>query len=186
MNIYYLKNLRQLGVTIPGWQMVGRAEVQLGEHFWGIQTIEREGQPPVTLYFMPQEYYRMQPQVEWTDLQGIEKWKTDSHQTLTFSLPGKPEAQVKTNFFRAQGGQTYAVVQWYAWHQGGSPDPAHWFWADQQAQLRRHRASWVAVCFKFPIDPFSDLNSHREAAKSLAQKVQATLEREVFSVNSDN
>ena len=182
MNIYYLKNLRKLGLPLPGWQMGEQAEVQIGEHFWGVQTVEQEGKTPViTIYFMPQEYYRMQPQVEWTDLQGVERWKTDSHSSLTFSLPGKAGAEVKANFFRAWREQTYAVVQWYAWHQGGNPDPAHWFWADQQAQLRGERVSWVAVCLKIPIDPLSDLNSHRDAAQSLAQTVQATLEREVFS-----
>lgn len=181
MNIYYLKKVRQLGLQLPGWQIGERAEVQIGEHFWGVQTIEREGQNPITIYLMPQEYYRMQPQVEWTDLKGVERWKTDSPTTLTFSLPGKADQQVNANFFRAWREQTYAVVQWYAWHQGGNPDPAHWFWADQQAQLRGGRVSWVAVCLKIPIDPLSDLNSHRIFAKSLAQMVQATLEREVFS-----
>jgi cyanoexosortase B-associated protein len=181
MNIYYLKNVRLMGLKLPGWQMGERTDVQIGEHFWGVQTVEREGEAPVTLYFMPQEYYRMQPQVEWVDLQGVEGWKTDSPETLTFSLPGKAGSEVKANFFRAWRDQTFAVVQWYAWYQGGSPDPAHWFWADQQAQLRRQRVSWVAVCLKIPIDPLSDLNSHRAFAKSLAQTVQVTLDREVFS-----
>ena len=156
MNIYYLKNVRQLGLPLPGWRMGERMEAQIGERIWGVQTFERDGQTPVTIYFMPQEYYRMQPQVEWTDLQGSQRWKTDSHQTLSFAVPGKYRAEVKANFFLARRDQTYALVQWYAWHQGGSSDPADWFWADQQAQLRGQRVPWVAVCLKIPIDPFSD------------------------------
>jgi cyanoexosortase B-associated protein len=181
MNIHHLKTSRNPGLNLPGWSTVERTEIQIGEHFWGVQTVEGGGESPITLFFMPQEYYRMQPQVEWTDLQGTERWKTDSHQTLTFSLPGKAGGEVKANFFRAWRQQTFAVVQWYAWYHGGNPDPAHWFWADQQAQLRRQRVPWIAVCLKIPIDPLSDLDSHRPFAKSLAQTVQTALDREIFS-----
>lgn len=181
MNIHHLKSSRNPGLNLPGWSTVEQTEIQIGEHFWGVQTVEGGGESPITLFFMPQEYYRMQPQVEWTDLQGTERWKTDSHQTLTFSLPGEAGGEVKANFFRAWREQTFAVVQWYAWYHGGNSDPAHWFWADQQAQLRRQRVPWIAVCLKIPIDPLSDLDSHRPFAKSLAQTVQTALDREIFS-----
>lgn len=180
-NIHHLKRSRNPGLNLPGWRTGQQVETQIGEHFWGIQTLEREGEAPITLFFMPQDYYRTQPQVEWTDLQGVEGWKTDSRQTFTFSLPGKPGAEVKVNFFRAWRQQTFAVVQWYAWYQGGSPNPASWFWVDQQAQLRRQRVPWIAVCLKIPIDPLSDLDDHRAFAKSLAQAVQVTLDREILS-----
>jgi cyanoexosortase B-associated protein len=132
------------------------------------------------LMLMPQNYYKNHPNVEWVDLQGIEKWKTDSHKTLKFAAAEGSQQQVKARFFRAWNKQTVAVMQWYAWPQGGHYASGHWFWADQMAQLKRQRVPWIAVSLKIPIEPLSDVKEIEALTLSLAQNIQNTLNREIF------
>ena len=51
---------------------------------------------------------------------------------------------------------------------------------DQQAQLKRQRVPWVAVSVKIPIEPLSELKDAEPLAKSLAQTIQATLDKNIF------
>jgi cyanoexosortase B-associated protein len=68
--------------------------------------------------------------------------------------------------------QTYAVMQWYAWPDGGSPAPRDWFFADRIAQLSNRRAPWAAVNILIPIEPLGDIETVEATATSLAQEVQ--------------
>lgn len=176
-----LRGLRQTGLPLPGWQMLDQAAVEIGGNSWSVQVIEKAGQEPVTLFLMPPEYYRSQPQVEWTDLNSVQRWKVADYQTLTFPAGGTRSGQITASFFRAWRNQTFAVVQWYAWPGGGHFAPARWFWLDQSAQLRRQRVPWIAVCLAIPMPPLEELKAAQPQAKSLAETVQATLEEEIFS-----
>ena len=179
-NIHHLKSVRETGISIAGWQTTNLKEFSLGNSSWVTQTIESPGKEPITLYFLPQEYYRMEPQVEWTILQGLEGWDTDSLEKLNVPIAGSKQF-FQANFFRAWRDQTYVVVQWYAWKDGGSGNPAGWFWADQKAQPHNQRLGWIAVCLKIPIDPLSQTDSHRTFAKTIAEQVQASLDKQIFS-----
>ncbi len=162
---------------------------------------------PVVVLLRPQTWHRDMPQVEWMDLNGTQNWNVDQQTTLTFTVTpemGTPELapssdggdtdavrqynsqhpiHVRTRFFRGWSRQqTYAVMQWYAWPTGGSPAASQWFWADQKTQLSdRHRMPWVAVSLLVPIKPLGDRQSARGTAQALAQTIQTTLIRDVFS-----
>ncbi|MEB3283543.1 MAG: cyanoexosortase B system-associated protein [Lyngbya sp.] len=79
--------------------------------------------------------------------------------------------------------QTYAVMQWYAWPDGGSPAASHWFMADRLAQLSQKRAPWVAVNLLIPIEPLGNIEQVEDVSRSLSQSIQAALEAEAFTVN---
>jgi cyanoexosortase B-associated protein len=180
-NVRQLINLRKTGLTLPGWKTLGHTEVQIGGNKWSVQVIEQQGITPITLFLMPQNYYKKHPQVDWVDLEGVEKWKTDEQQVLKFPAGEENQAQVTAHFFRAWNQQTFAVVQWYAWFGGGHFAISQWFWNDQLAQLHQRRVPWVAVCLKIPIEPFSELKTVESLAKTLGETVQSTLNQQVFS-----
>lgn len=176
-NINQLKNLQQTGLTLPGWETLEHHKVNLGGNQWSLEMITKDDQNPIILLLRPQIYYKDKPEVEWSDINAIEHWKTDSETTLKFTINNY---QVNARFFRAWKKTTVAVVQWYAWPGGGDFDPSHWFWLDQLAQLQGKRLPWVAVCLKIPIDPMSKLKSIEPLALSLAQNVQTSLETQAF------
>lgn len=180
--IQQLAKLKTTGLSLPGWTTIAQKKIRIGGNDWSIQLIEKPGQDPITLMLMPQNYYKNHPNVEWTDIQGIEKWKTDSHKVLTFTTPEGSSNQVKAQFFRGWNKQTVAVVQWYAWTQGGHFASHRWFWQDQIAQLHRQRVPWIAVCLQIPVEPLSNVKEIEELAKSLAQTVQTTLDKQIFSL----
>jgi hypothetical protein len=71
---------------------------------------------------------------------------------------------------------TFAVMQWYAWPDGGHFAPGKWFWADQAQQWQqRQRLPWVAVSILLPIEPVGDIRSHTAAVTEIAQAVQQGL-----------
>ncbi|MDY7022625.1 MAG: cyanoexosortase B system-associated protein [Cyanobacteriota bacterium] len=76
--------------------------------------------------------------------------------------------------------QTYAVMQWYAWPDNGSPSPSQWFIADRFAQLSQQRAPWVAVNVLIPIEPLGDIQKVEDVSSSLSQTIQAKLMTEAF------
>jgi cyanoexosortase B-associated protein len=180
-NIKQLQNIRQTGLSIPGWSMLEQREVSIGGNKWSYQIMRSQEQTPVELLLMPQKYYKNHPQVEWMDLEGIEGWTTDSHKTLNLSLAGGEDQTVSAQFFRAWNKNTFVVVQWYAWAGGGNYLPFSWFLADLWAQLHRQRAAWIAVSLKIPVDPLASVESTEILAKSLAQTVQTTLEKEILA-----
>jgi cyanoexosortase B-associated protein len=175
-----VKALKKTSLNIPDWQTLDHAEPFLGGNKWSAQRLEKKGHPPVDLLLLPQNSYGHQPEVEWTDVKGNQKWKTDPETILKFPAQPGGKEQVEARFFRAWNTQTFAVVQWYAWPGGGSFSTSQWFWADQWLQLRGRRLTWIAVSIIIPIEPFSDLKATENLAKSLAQSVQFTLEKDIF------
>lgn len=159
-------------------------------------------QKEVLLLLRPQTGQRDLPEVDWMDIDGwmngngARGWTTDSQQLLQFlvqtptlsSEKNHSPMQVKARFLRGWTEQgTYAVLQWYAWSNGGHADPNCWFWADQLSQLRdRRHTPWVAVSILIPIEPLGDIASVRSRAEAIAQTVQSTLIKDVsgFSSNS--
>jgi cyanoexosortase B-associated protein len=163
--------------------------VVIGGHQWSVQQIEQDNSKPIGLLLLPQSDHKSQPQVEWMDIDGLVKWKTDSYTKVQFEVetslsdksagtakPTTPSAKVEARFFRAwTQRRTVAVLQWYAWSGGGNPAPSRWFFADQLAQLRRNRVPWVAVCLQIPIEPLGDIEASRPFAESLGKIVQTAL-----------
>lgn len=79
--------------------------------------------------------------------------------------------------------QTYAVMQWYAWPDGGSPAASHWFMADRLAQLSRQRAPWIAVNVLIAIEPLGNIEEVEDLSRSLSQAVQVELIAEAFTLD---
>ncbi|AFZ10357.1 hypothetical protein Osc7112_6175 [Oscillatoria nigro-viridis PCC 7112] len=185
-NIKQLKSLHQNGIKIPGWQVIAvQNNVQIGAHRWLVEEIKNDRTIAILL-LLPQNYPKNQPQVEWLDIDGFHRWQTDSHRTLRFTvklapIPGQPPPNVEARFFRSwTPQQTFAVVQWYAWPNGGSPATSRWFWEDSIARLSNRRASWVAVSIILPIQPQGDIKIAQPLLESLAESVQAKLITETF------
>lgn len=201
-NTRALRTLRQEGLTLPGWQTLRHDLVKIGGNDWSIQVIQPAAessetspipaQSPVVLMLRPQNWNRDQPQVDWMDINGVQQWTADSQRRASFSVnlpdltvsnstePNANQGQsVKVNarFLRGWSQQqTFAVLQWYAWTDGGSPNPRDWFWADQVTQWRdRHRMPWVAVSLLIPIKPLGDIETVRSLAETLGQTVQSSL-----------
>jgi cyanoexosortase B-associated protein len=183
-----LRQIRKTGLTIPGWQTQQQAEQQIGEHKWSVQIIQQASSPtPVILLLLPQNGPMDQPEVEWTEINGWGKlrwgrWDIAQFRPVEFSAPqpqnsgSSPETQVKARFFRASTQQeTFAVLQWYAFPNGGNPSPLRWFVADQLAQWQKSRTPWVAVSILIPIEPFGQVDTAWNLAQSLGKTVQTTL-----------
>ncbi|MGC1306146.1 MAG: cyanoexosortase B system-associated protein [Phormidesmis sp.] len=194
-----LQALPEEGIDLPGWVTNEQTKTKFGGHAWSVQQISvaanktetnTASQPTIPVAFIllrPQIYEDDQPEVEWIDIKGSQGWSTDSSQNISFEVPleksgSSQTVTVKSNFFRAWNQtQTYAVLQWYAWADGGSPSPANWFWADQKAQWRHYqRMPWTAVNIWLPIEPLSDIAPHQTTAIALGKSLQATLSEMVF------
>lgn len=191
-NLKYLRKVREDGLTISGVPTIFHQIIPIADHKWLLQKVKNENQSVVLLLLM-QNGPKDQPQVEWMDINGFNRWKTDSHQRVNFRLElasdetgttnsGKQSiSDVQARFFRGwTNQQTYAVMQWYAWPGGGSPEPGDWFWTDRLAMISKKRLSWVAVNILFPIEPLADIDPYLPQVKSLGQKIQASLMKEVF------
>ncbi|MBW4519586.1 MAG: cyanoexosortase B system-associated protein [Scytolyngbya sp. HA4215-MV1] len=205
-----LKALKQKGLALPGWQTIKSNEIDIGGHKWHMQEVEQvvgersttvlaqaSLQPKALLLLLPQTGKTDQPQVEWADIDGRQRWTNDLHQKLKFTvepqLINQAQAkgakvalnpspiEVEARFFRGWNQQqTYAVVQWYATPQGGDPTPSHWFWADRFVQWQGHRLPWVAVSILIPISPLEAIEPTKPLAQSLAKTVQVALMTNTF------
>jgi cyanoexosortase B-associated protein len=190
-----LRNLRKTGIQIAGWKTLQQDTIPIGGHNWVMQKIQQNPKTQAIVLLLPQSDPTDQPQVEWTDIQGVQRWKLDSRQVVNFtaSVPtsagsesSTQTATVTAQYARAiNNRQTYALLQWYAFPTGGNPTPSQWFWADRHAQLSNHRVPWVAVSIQIYIEPFGDISQTQELAQSLGQTVQAALMSEALKVNSD-
>ncbi len=180
-----LTKLRQVGLTVPGWQTLKREATQVGEHKWLRQELVNSSQTKAILLLFPQKGNREQPEVEWSDINGFQSWETEGDRRVDFTL-SQPAVKVTAQFFRGltkpkPGNsqpvrrQTYAVLQWYAWSTGGHPSPDRWFFADRVAQWQNRRIPWVAVSVWMPIEPLDTIDQHWPALESLAQAVQSSL-----------
>ncbi|MCG9884226.1 MAG: cyanoexosortase B system-associated protein [Cyanobacteria bacterium] len=136
----------------------------------------------VTISLLPMKTVTDQPQVEWSDWEGVARLQTDSQTRLSVPLAnGKGAIAVRALRGWDKRQNTYAMAQWYAWPGGGNPSPGQWFWADRQAQLRSQRLPWVAVVLlvqtRKPLDP---LDEYVPLLKDAAAAVQAALEAGPF------
>lgn len=185
-NIEQLRNLRKTGLNIPGWQTVNTQPLNIGGLHWILQEIKSQSniENKALMLLLPQSEITDQPQVEWTDISGLQRWKIDSETQIKFTatVPKKENsnsfqtAKVEANFFRAWSDrQTWGVVSWYAFPSGGNPSPQAWFWADRSAQLSNQRVPWVAVSIQIFIEPLGDISKIRPVAESLAKNVQTAL-----------
>ncbi|MEA5512209.1 cyanoexosortase B system-associated protein [Crocosphaera sp. UHCC 0190] len=180
-----MRKIPKAPLNFPGWQTITQKEIRISKDRWSFQVIEKPGQEPITVAMMPQNYYKNHPQVEWVDLQGVEKWKPDNYKTLKFSSDTDPKNSVTARWFQAWNNNTYGVLQWYAWPGGGHYAPSQWFWADQKAQLHRKRVPWIVVSIEIPMEPLGELKDIEPLAKSLGQTVQTTLEKDIFDVKKN-
>lgn len=181
-NVKKLQNLKDTGLNIPDWETSLQKEVTIGGRKWSFQVLTKKGERPITLLLQPQIYYKDQPGIEWVDINGIEKWQTDSFTELKLNVEKKgSKIPLKTRFFRAWNQQeTYAVIQWYAMPQKGDFSSATWFWADLFAQLKGQRIPWVVVSLKMEIEPLGELKLEKESAESFAKIIQTELIKTVF------
>ena len=178
-----IKQLRQTGLTLPSWQIIQQQQQIIGGHKWSVQVIKQERkQMQAILLLLPQNGPAAQPQVEWTDINGAQRWNTDQYHWSQFTveplgvLNSGGATKVEARFFRGwTDQQTFAVLEWYAWPTGGHAVPSRWFWADQLAQWRYTRVPWVAVSILIPIEPLGEVETSWPLAQSLGQTVQAAL-----------
>ncbi|TBR60744.1 cyanoexosortase B system-associated protein [Westiellopsis prolifica IICB1] len=180
-NLKQLKRIRQIGLTLPGWQTVEQAEQPIGEQKWSLQLIKKQNaDTEAVLLLLPQNGSRKQPQVEWTEVNGWGhsrwgQWDIAQSRLVEFTVK-QLQAKVKARFFRAATKeQTFAVLQWYAWRDGGDPSTLQWLLADQIAQLQKQRAAWVAVSILVPMEPLGKIDTVWSEVKSLGETVQDNL-----------
>lgn len=180
-----LKELTKTGLAIPGWQTLKQKTQTIGEHEWLQQELSDANQTKATLLLLPQRGSTRQPQVEWTDINGFKGWRTDSQRQV--ELGSQESGRFTVQFLRAWTplgaetlSQTYAVMQWYAWTNGGHPSPSRWFFTDRFLQWQNRRAAWVAVSLLLPIEPLDDVEKYRSTIEPLAQTVQSTLMTKVL------
>ncbi len=194
-NLKDLKQLREDGLTISGLPTISHQKIVIADHKWLLQKVENDNQSVVLLLLTPNGP-KDKPQVEWMDINGFNRWKTDSHQRVKFTLEiagngngtTQPEKQssnsdidIEARFFRGwTNQQTYAVMQWYAWPGGGSPEPGDWFWTDRLAMISKKRVPWVAVSILLPVEPLADIDPYLPQLTSIGQKIQVSLTKEAF------
>jgi cyanoexosortase B-associated protein len=194
-NVQALQALQKTGLTLPGWQTTQQQTVTIAGHKWSVQAIapassSSEPQAAETqaasavLMLRPQTWHRDLPQVDWMDIRGVRSWTEDRDRHLSFSIPrsGAASIPVEARFFRGwTDEQTYAVLQWYAWRDGGDAAPSSWFWAEQRSQLRdRQHLSWVGISLLMPIQPLGEIEPAQSQLKALAKQIQSALITDVL------
>lgn len=195
-SLHALKQIRKVGLNLPGWQTIDQAEQQIGEHKWSLQIIKKEGAlTQAILLLLPQNGPTDQPEVEWTDINSWGKlrwgkWDIAQERSAKFTFKQPPQlgangdTKIEARFFRASTKQeTFAVLQWYAMPNGGNPSPLHWFLADQLKQWRQQRTPWVAVSILMPMEHLGYIETSWSEVQSLGETVQATLMALTFSSN---
>lgn len=182
-NLGALREIRNTGINVPGWESTDQAKLRVGSHDWSIQTMEAPGQRVGLLMLFPQTGPQETPGVEWSDVDGFYQWKPDQVRSLTFTTDD-PATTVRARVFIARdtaasrvvpSRQTVAVAQWYAFDDGGHFSTAQWFWRDQWAQLQQQRLPWVAVSLRLPVDPKSTLDDVIPQVIELSEAIQTSL-----------
>ncbi|GAP95224.1 cyanoexosortase B system-associated protein [Leptolyngbya sp. NIES-2104] len=173
-----MKALKKDGIEISGWQTIEKNVMQIGDRKWMVEALKDSKQTQATVFFLPQARSIDQPQVEWVDLDGAQGLKTDSHRQIQIG-------SITVEFLRAwTPRQTYAVMRWYAWEDGGHPAPFWWFVRDRALQWQNRRAAWIAVNVSLAIEPLDEIAPHRNTLESLVQTVQSALTTQVLRSNS--
>ncbi len=178
-----LGNLQNQGITLPGWTRAEPIDLQVGGHEWVLSqfTAESGGLAPAgtpALVLMRSQLANTDmPQIDWTDIKGQFQWVEDDirHLTWTADTPQGPQ-KIEARFVRGwKTGQVYAALQWYAWPDGGSPEPGDWFWRDRVAQVRGQRVPWVAVAVLLPLQQTGDLDAVQSLAEAVGSQVQQAI-----------
>jgi len=188
-NLAALRDLRDTGLALPGWDNQGQARLNVGGREWSVQAAAQRGKRTALVMILPQWGPQEMPGVEWSDIDGFFRWNREggraaiAHPSLSFTTTNPPTT-VQARYFLARDTaatkvvprqQTVAILQWYATPTGGNPSAGWWFWQDQWAQVRRQRVPWVAVSLRFPIDPSSTLDDVEGDVLPLAQTVQEAI-----------
>ena len=142
------------------------------------EVTERLQEEPIFIFLRPQSDPKDEPLVEWIDFNGLQRWTTDQLKSVRLLVPSSTaDSTLDTRYFRGWNqNRTYAVMQWYAWLDGGSPKISDWFWADQWMQWRHHqRMPWVGVTVLVPMKPLGDLAPSQPVVEAIAQSIQTTL-----------
>ncbi|MBW4483449.1 MAG: cyanoexosortase B system-associated protein [Tildeniella torsiva UHER 1998/13D] len=183
-----LRALQKEGLPLPGWQQTTVEPVPINRQTWTLveyraNSPEAQSAPiqQFALLLHPQPWHSNQPQLEWIDLAGAQKWRIESRRRLRVASP--QTGPVDARFFRAWGDrQSFAVVQWYALPSGGHPSPSHWFWANQWSQLTQHQLTpWVAVSVLIPMPPLGEILNYQSIAAELTGLIQQHLTVNVFN-----
>ncbi|NJR76930.1 MAG: cyanoexosortase B system-associated protein [Scytonema sp. CRU_2_7] len=102
-----LKQIRKVGLTLPGWQTVEQQERIVGDRKWSLQTIQKEGSDKkVILLMLPQNGPMDQPEVEWMEVKSFWQWEIAQERDVEFTVkapsdsPTKNDVKVKAMFFR--------------------------------------------------------------------------------------
>ncbi|WP_017652578.1 cyanoexosortase B system-associated protein [Fortiea contorta] len=177
-----LRQIRKMGLSLPGWQTIEQAQPQVGEKKWTLQVIKQQNsQTQAMLLLLPQNSPKDQPEVEWSEINGWgrlrwRKWDIAETRLATFTLKQPTAITVEARYFRASTPQeTFAVLQWYALPNGGHPSPLRWFLADQLAQWGKQRTPWVGVSILIPMEPLGQVETVWPLAESLGKTVQSAL-----------
>ncbi|MGD1951947.1 MAG: cyanoexosortase B system-associated protein [Leptolyngbyaceae cyanobacterium] len=173
-----IRELKETGLFIEGWSQDFQQKIPIGGSQWSVQQLTHASDSTpqqMVLFLKPQGQADDQPEVEWIDIKGSQKWQTSDQRRLRTGM-------LNIDTFRAwTSTQTFAVAQWYALPEGGHPAPYHWFWRDQKYQWsRRERLPWVAVSMLVPMPPLGDVSLFYSDLENLSQQVQKSLENTVF------
>ena len=86
--------VKEGGMPLPGWETKEQATTKLGGQTWSIQQLTAEPETKsaiapdssenIFLLLRSQVWYADQPEVEWVDIQGSQKWKIDERRKLSF------------------------------------------------------------------------------------------------------
>lgn len=176
-----IPNLTQIatqGLTLEGWQNRVKSGVRMGAHKWLIQEIWQDDKyPPLTILLSPQNSVKDKPELEWLEIKHYYQMDIKSEKIKEFVATN---GKIKANLFYAQNKtNNFVVLQWYAWHNGGSPLANDWFWRDQKAQLFNQRLPWVAVSIIIPIGAVNDLEMLWPKIEIIAEKVQSSLMKSI-------
>ncbi|WP_346292665.1 cyanoexosortase B system-associated protein [Sphaerothrix gracilis] len=177
-----LKALSAQTLAVPGWQVADSREIAISGHDWLVMELQPQAPSApltsATLLLRPQPWHDNQPEVEWLDLAGSQDWQMETPRQVRFASAATEGNPVKARFFRGRNERgTFAVMQWYAWSDGGHHSPSRWFIADQMTQWRdRQRLPWIAVCLLTSMEPLSSLAPYEAALSDLASQIQANLQ----------
>ncbi|MBE9066276.1 cyanoexosortase B system-associated protein [Leptolyngbya cf. ectocarpi LEGE 11479] len=179
--IRLVRGLKETGLSLEGWSEEFQQKIAIGGDQWSVQQLtptNNAAPEQMILFLKPQGQSKDQPEVEWIDLKGAQKWQTSNHRRLRMG-------PLRVDTFRAwTSSQTFAVAQWYALPHGGHPAPHHWFWQDQLYQWKRgERLPWVAVSVLVPMPPLGDISLFYSDLEQLSQLVQTSLGETVFSAD---
>ena len=202
-NLSELRDVRETGIDIPSWVTVEQGQRQVGSKKWSIQVIQEAGtevasesdentdesttvqilddDPPqqIEVMLLPILADTDQPQVEWSDWEGVARIETDSERFFDLqTTTGRQRSTFTVRLLRGwmANNRTLMMAQWYAWPGGGSPRPSDWFWADRGSQIRRYRLPWIAVNVVMETKrPLDELDDYQDSLKDVAIDIQKAL-----------